>query len=128
MKSLKYLFTIALIALLLAGCKYDFILPEEVPIIDPEDPNAEQISFSSAIVPIFESKCVACHTTGKQLPDLSAANAFSSVNSTRYISSTAEESLIYTRPHPDNTDSHPKYSATEAVLVLGWIKQGAKNN
>ncbi|QGY46605.1 hypothetical protein GM418_23975 [Maribellus comscasis] len=129
MKSLKYLFTIALIALFFVGCKYDFIVPEEVPVIDPDDPDAEEISFSADIIPIFESKCVACHKTGGQLPDLSAANAFSSLNSTRYInSSTPEESLIYTRPNPDNTDSHPKYSATEAVYVLGWIQQGAKNN
>ncbi|MCG6189256.1 hypothetical protein [Maribellus maritimus] len=128
MKSLKYLFTIVLIALFFVGCKYDFIVPEEVPVIDPDDPDAEEISFSADIIPIFESKCVACHTTGKQLPDLSAANAFSSLNSTRYINSTPEESLIYTRPNPDNTDSHPKYSETEAVYVLGWIQQGAKNN
>lgn len=129
MKSLKYLFAIALIALCLAGCKYDFIVPEEVPVIDPDDPDAEQISFSADIIPIFESSCVSCHESGGQLPDLSAANAFSSLNSTRYInSSTPEESLIYTRPNPDNTDSHPKYTATQAALVLGWIQQGAKNN
>ena len=129
MKSLKYLFTIALIALCLAGCKYDFILPEEVPVIDPTDPDAEQISFSADIIPIFESKCTACHKAGGQLPDLSAANAFSSLNSARYInSSTPEESLIYTKPNPDNTGSHPKYTETQAVFVLGWIQQGAKNN
>jgi hypothetical protein len=129
MKIFKFLFAILTVALLLGGCKYDFIVPEEVPIIDPEDPNAEQISFSTAIVPIFSAKCTSCHTTGKQLPDLSANKAFSSLNSTRYINSgTPAESKIYTRPHPDNTDTHPKYSAVEAALILGWIQQGAKNN
>jgi hypothetical protein len=129
MKSLKFLFTVVLIAFFFVGCKYDFIVPEEIPVIDPDDPNAEQISFSSDIVPIFESKCTACHTTGKQRPDLSAANAYSSLNSTRYLnSSDAELSFIYTKPNPDASGTHQKYSAGEAALVLGWIQQGAKNN
>lgn len=129
MKALKFLFTVVLIALFFVGCKYDFIVPEEIPVVDPDDPNAEQISFSSDIIPIFESKCVACHTTGKQRPDLSATNAYSSLNSTRYLnSSEAEQSLIYSKPNPDAGGTHQKYSAGEAALVLGWIKQGAKDN
>jgi hypothetical protein len=129
MRTLKFLITIVVIALLFGGCKYDFILPEEVPIVDPEDPNAEQISFSSAIVPIFTGKCISCHKTGGQIPDLTADNAFPSLNSTRYINSASpEESRIYSRANPANTDSHPKYSAAEAAKVLGWIQQGAKNN
>ena len=129
MKTLKFLFPIFVFALLLGSCTYDFIIPEEVLVIDPDDPNAVQISFSTDIVPIFTAKCVSCHKTGSQLPDLSAGNAFSSINSTRYIdSSSANSSLIYSRPNPSNTDSHPKYSEAEAALVLGWIQQGAKNN
>ena len=129
MKTFKLLFAVVVVALLFSQCAYDFIVPEEIIVIDPDDPDAEQISFSGAIVPIFTAKCVSCHKTGSQIPDLTAANAFSSLNSTRYISSSsAAESKIYTKPNPANTDSHPKYSAAEAALVLGWIQQGAKNN
>ena len=129
MKTLKIFFALVVAVLLFGQCTYDFIVPEEIVVIDPDDPNAEQISFSTQIIPIFSAKCTSCHTTGKQMPDLSAANAFSSINSSRYInSSSAANSKIYTRPNPANTDSHPKYSEAEAALVLAWIQQGAKNN
>lgn len=131
MKTLKLFFAIVVVALLFGQCTYDFIVPEEVIIIDPDDPNAPEIKFSSDILPIFTDKCVACHKTGGQIPDLSAGNAFSSLNSTRYINSASPaESKIYAHPNPDNSSEHSqkKYSATEAALVLGWIQQGAKNN
>ncbi|MFW6370148.1 MAG: c-type cytochrome [Bacteroidota bacterium] len=128
MKTLKLIFTIVAVALLFSQCQYDFIVPEE--IIDPDDPSAEEVSFSAEIIPIFANNCTACHNTGGQRPDLTAENAYSVLTgTTRYINEdTPEESLIYTRAHPSNTDSHPKYSEAEAALVLTWIKQGAQNN
>lgn len=129
MKALNFIFLIGILTICLGGCKYDFIVPEEIPVIDPGDPNAEQISFSSAIVPIFENNCVSCHKTGSQSPDLSAANAYSSISSTRYLNtSDAEESLIFTKARPEGTGTHPKYTAAQAANVLIWIQQGAKNN
>lgn len=129
MKAFIKVISVIVFAVLMGSCVYDFIIPEEIPVIDPDDPNAEQISFVTDIVPIFESKCVSCHKTGGQLPDLSTGKAYSSINSTRYINSASPaESKIYTRANPANSDSHPKYSASEAAIVLGWIQQGAKNN
>ena len=117
MKALRILFSLFVVALLFGGCTYNFIVPEEV--IDPGDPDAPEISFATEVQPIFNAKCVSCHKTGGQLPDLSS----------RYIdTNTPEASLIYTRPNPSNTGSHPKYSEAEAALVLTWITQGAKNN
>ena len=132
MKILKFLFAIVVLSLLFGGCKYNFILPEEVPVFDPDDPNAPEISFSSDILPIFTNNdnCTACHKTGDQIPDLTGGNAYSSLNSTRYINSAVpNESKIYTVPDPD-TEEHQqkKYTATEAVYILAWIQQGAKNN
>lgn len=129
MKILKLFFAIIAISLLFSGCLYNFIVPEDVPVIDPDDPNAPQISFATEIVPIFANSCTACHDGG-QNPDLRAENAFSSINSTRYLNkATPEESKIYAWVNPD-TDSHTqkKYTATEAAIILGWIQQGAKNN
>jgi hypothetical protein len=112
------------ITFLLGGCKYNWVIPEEVPVIDPDEP----ISFSQQILPIFSEKnCTACHD-GTPAPDLREANAYASVNSERFINrTTPEESSIYTAPHPDG--GHPvKYSAVQAALVLIWIQQGAENN
>ncbi len=124
----KILLLAVVAALAVAGCKYDWVIPEEVPVIDPDDPS-QVISFSGDILPIFTSgnNCTACHN-GNQAPDLRAANAFSSLNTTRYINKTTPgESRIYTLPHPDG-GHYKKYTATQAALVLAWIQQGAKNN
>ncbi len=112
-------------ALIFGGCTYNWIVEEDV--IDPSDPDAPEVSFSEEIVPIFASKCTACHYTGNQMPDLTADNAYTSLNTSRYINtSSPEESLIYTKPSP--TGSHVQYSEAEAALVLTWITQGAQNN
>ena len=115
-------------ALIFGGCAYNFIVEEQV--IDPNDPNAPAVSFSGEIVPIFTSKCVSCHNTGGQLPDLSADKAYASLNTNRYTStSSPESSLIYTHPSP-TTSEHDwaKYSDAEAAKVLTWVTQGVKNN
>ena len=124
----KLLLLVIVAAFMVAGCKYDWVIPEEVPVIDPDDPS-QVISFSGDILPIFTSgnNCTACHN-GNQAPDLRAANAFASLNTTRYINKTSPgESRIYTLPHPDG-GHYKKYTATQAALVLAWIQQGAKNN
>ena len=124
----KLLLLVILAAVMAAGCKYDWIIPEEVPVIDPNDPNQE-ISFSEEILPIFTSgnNCTACHN-GSQAPDLRETSAYSSLNSTRYINKTSpEESRIYAIPDPDG-GHYKKYTATQAAFVLAWIQQGAKNN
>ena len=125
----KILLLVAVAALAVAGCKYDWIIPEEV--IDPDDPNVEEVSFSGDILPVFTNgnNCTACHN-GSQMPDLRAENAYTTLNSTRYINKTTpEESRIYAIPHPDtNGHSQKKYTAAQANLILIWINQGAKNN
>ena len=69
MKSLKYLFAIVFLVLALAGCKYSLIVPEDIPIIDPNDPNAVQVSLAEDIQPIFDEKCTFCHS-GSRNPNL----------------------------------------------------------
>jgi len=129
MKTLKFVFAALIIAFLFTECKYDFIVPEEVPIIDPNDPDAEQISFGNQIMPIFTTNdCTSCHKTGGRAPDLTIGKAYAAINTIKYINTTTpEQSLIYTMPKPDG--SHPKkYTASQAALLLAWIQQGAKNN
>lgn len=115
---------VVMVSVLAGGCKYDWILPEDMPDIDPDVP----VSFSQQVLPIFsEQNCTACHD-GSPAPDLREANAYTSINNSQFINSSApEESAIYTVPHPSG--SHPvKYSAAQAALLLAWIEQGAQNN
>jgi hypothetical protein len=132
MKILRIILMVIVIASFLNGCNYNFIVPEDVPVIDPDDPDAPQISFANEIIPIFvnNNNCTSCHATGKQAPDLTSNNAYASLNSTRYINSTTPvESKIYKYPHPDtSTHMQKKYNSAQAALILGWIQQGAKNN
>lgn len=132
MKTLKLLFSFLMVVFLISGCTYNFLVPEEVPPTDPDNPDTPDISFSADIIPIFtnNNNCTSCHSTGGQRPDLTAENAYASLNSTRYINkSTPEESMIYDYPHPD-TDSHKqkKYTEAEAAKILIWINQGAEDN
>ena len=125
MRTLKTLLSLIVLAIIMSGCAYNWIVEEEV--VDPSDPDAPAVSFSAQIAPIFAAKCTSCHSTGNQNPDLTSENAYSSLNSSRYINtSSPESSLIYTKPSPSG--NHVKFSEAEAALVLTWITQGAQNN
>ena len=127
MKKSHIYFLLFLFGLLLNACTYDFIVKEELTPVDPTVP----VSFSTQIVPIFTNSCVSCHKTGGQAPDLTAANAYNSIQSMKLVNTaTPASSIIYTEPNPANTTVHSwkKYTAAEAQLVLTWIQQGAKNN
>ncbi len=109
------------------ACQYEFI---EVEVIPPPDPNVE-LSFATDILPIFTTdNCISCHATGKESPDLTAANAYQSLVSGGYVvSNNPEGSLIYTFPNPDATTHRWKiYTNHQAELIYTWINQGAQNN
>ena len=128
MKKIKIFFLLLVIACGTVGCIYDFIAPEEEEIIDP----TVDVSFTTQILPIFTSgeNCTACHRTGMTAPDLTASNAYNSINNTKYLNKTTPaESVIYKVPSPGSTThSHKTYTANQAALLLTWIQQGAKNN
>jgi len=124
MKKLNKYLLLFLFGLLLNACTYDFIVKEELPPIDVTVP----VSFSTQIVPILTNSCVSCHKTGGQSPDLSAANAYSSIKTMNLVNATTpESSIIYAFPG-SSSHSWKGYAASEAQLVLTWIQQGAKNN
>jgi hypothetical protein len=127
-KIFKILLLVVIAAFLSTSCKYDWIIPEEVPIIDPDDPT-QQISFAEQILPIFSgNNCTSCHN-GSQIPDLRDDRAYAAINTTRYINKADPlQSRIYTVPHPDLGNHYIKYSNAQAAIILAWIQQGAKNN
>ena len=126
-KSIRLLLA-SLLVVLTTGCIYDWVVPEEVPDV----PVGVEISFADQILPIFTTgnNCTSCHRSGGTPPDLTAANAYSQINTAKYINrSTPAESGIYKVPAPSSTTHrHKVYTAQQAALILAWIEQGAKNN
>jgi hypothetical protein len=125
MKKHTLFFTLILFSLFMNGCKYDFIMPVEVP------PITETVSFSTQVAPIFTtgSNCTSCHKTGGEAPDLTTANAYASIVPGLINTATPGQSLIYTFPAPATANhTWKKYTAGEAAIILAWITDGAKNN
>lgn len=128
MKKRNIFLILALFSLLFSGCKYDFILPEEVPVIDN---GGEPISFATQIVPIFSAsnKCTQCHKSGGiASPDLSNAATVYSLIVPAYVNKESPaSSTIYVNASSGN-HNNVKVSATQAQLILTWITEGANNN
>jgi hypothetical protein len=117
MKKNPIFLILILFALTIGSCKYDYILPEEVPVVN-------NVSFSTQVAPIFAEKCVSCHTN--QTPKLSADVAYSQLVPNYVNTANPESSKIYTVP--TSGTHYAKVSAAQAALILQWIKEGAKNN
>ncbi len=133
MKKYKIFFLTVVISILASGCVYDFIVPE--PAAPPPSGGGngqETVFFKTDIVPIFEAKCIACHKPNgsKPNPDLTAANAYASIATAKYVNpDSPEASLLYVHIYSDaNVHKQKKFSASEAQLVLTWIAEGAKDN
>ncbi len=127
MKKHNIFLILALVALLFSGCKYDFVLPEKVPVIDN---GGEPISFKTQIAPIFSSgdKCTSCHKSGGLgTPDFSNASTVYSLIVPKLVNTTTPaSSTLYV--NASSGAHYAKVSATQAALILQWIKEGAKNN
>jgi len=123
MKKRSLFLLLVLFTILITSCKYNFIVPEEV------TPPTEPVSYAAQVQPIFTAKCIECHKSGGQLPNLTEGNSFSQIVPAHVNLTTAEESDIYKYPSPSSSiHTWKKYSSNEANLVLTWIKEGAKNN
>lgn len=72
-----------------------------------------------------------CHSSGGQVPNLTAANAYTQLMSLGYVDTTnAEGSTLYLRMNSSTNPMPPsgKLSDDKINKVLAWIKQGAQNN
>ncbi len=106
----------------LASCTYEEIKPQKVAVPD-------SVKFSVNILPIFNTSCAksGCHIKGGTPPDLSPANAYTSLTFFGYVDTDVpESSVIYEKI----TTGTMKNNATDQdrALILQWIKQGAQDN
>ncbi len=77
------------VMLLVSGCyKNRTVIVSNTPEV------TKTVSFASDILPIFTKDCAVsgCHASGGKAPDLSAANAYSSLTSGGYIDTGSPES------------------------------------
>lgn len=116
------------VMLLVSGCyKNRTVIVSNTPEV------TKTVSFASDILPIFTKDCAVsgCHASGGKAPDLSAANAYSSLTSGGYIDTGSPESSgLYQWMAGKKSTPMPLsgINSSNNALVLAWIKQGAKNN
>ncbi len=123
-KTMRFLagFTI----LLFVGCYKDRTV-----IFDTGEEITREVKFSADIIPILNSSCniSSCHSAGAIAPDLSSANAFTSLTGYVNIGNPLSSELYLWMTGKKGTPMpvsgiNKEYNA----LILAWIKQGAQNN
>jgi hypothetical protein len=121
-------FLASLTILLLIGCYKD-----KTVIFDTGEEITRTVSFTSDIIPIFNSSCntSGCHSTGSKLPDLTIVNAYTSLTNGGFInSSDPQTSELYLWMTGKKATPMPVGGINKDfnALILAWIKQGAQNN
>lgn len=114
--------------LMLAGCYKDKTI-----VFDTGAEITRPVSFAGDIIPIFNKSCngSGCHSSGGIAPDLTAANAYISLQKGNYLNTQAPASnelflwMTGKKGMPMPTSGPIK---DDNALVLAWIKQGAQNN
>ena len=114
---MKYLF-ISFLALSIVSCEKD-----KVPaIVDSNCPTT--VSFNNEVLPIFQTNCVSCHSTGNTSPTLEDYTTISTNADAALASLHGTPSLM-----PRDQNGTP-FSLPDSVIqkVQCWINQGKKNN
>jgi hypothetical protein len=103
-------------------------------LVDDSPAITKTVSFSSDIVPLLTTNCAksGCHN-GTISPDLSAANAFTSLVDGNFVStSTPSNSLVYLWLTGKEAATMPLGASNNPSningYILAWITQGAENN
>jgi len=131
-KCLKVFLLAGTLIMLLTACEYEFIEPTPAP---PPPPADDTISFAQDIIPVFNQSCNAtCHKAGAIKPDLSAANAYTVLTTTKsttnvdyVIANQPLNSYFYNKCKPG--ESMATYTSAEQLeLIYRWIYAGAKND
>jgi len=115
-KLIVIILALPLLLVILFSCEKETLEPYEF---------AGDVSYSSDIIPIFESKCIGCHA-GNREPNLITGEAYESLRSGNYLTPADESALLFSGM---TADDHPvKPSEEEKQKILKWIKDGAPEN
>ena len=118
MKRLFYvLFAAVLTGILLFGSCEKVVYPI------PELPDT--VSYSLDIQPIWDNKCVNCHS-GSRDPDLRPDNSYASLINGGYVDTDNPEESVLMKKLYGSHDA--RATETEKQLILLWIEEGAINN
>jgi hypothetical protein len=113
--------------------------------VAPPPPEPELISFSEQIQPIFDARCVACHSPTGQASFLVLVNGQSHANlvgveatvypgSQRVVASDPEASVLYNKVANTGTfggimpPTGSSLTSTQITLIRTWISEGALDN
>jgi len=116
------------IVLMTAGCYKD-----KTVLIDTTEEITRPVSFATDIIPIFSKSCSlsGCHASGGKSPNLTEANAFTSLITGNYINTgDPKSSTLYLWVTGKKSTPMPVGGINNDynALILAWIKQGAQNN
>jgi len=113
----KYLLVFFIFVCFAACTKYSF---EIKPVVEIPD-----VSYSQDVQPVFDAKCVKCHS-GTTPPDLRQGNSYKSLVDGGYVILPAEDSKL-NKAVTDNL--HASFTTQEEKsIIYSWILQGAKDN
>ena len=102
----------------LASCEKYTYMPV---VINPVD----TVHFEAEIQPIFDAKCISCHTSIRN-PDLREGKSYESLTSGGYVNQPGVSSKLYTKM--TGAEHTPRSTDVDKQKVLIWINQGAHNN
>ncbi|MBU8891680.1 MAG: hypothetical protein KOO66_02825 [Bacteroidales bacterium] len=123
------LIILGLVFIFITSCEYKIVEPivRELPELpdDPDDP-ADPISFSAQIEPVFQDKCISCHSITN--PVLITGSAYDNLINGGYINTNdPESSELFVKVYLGHPGSNP-YTPLELAYLLKWIEEGAENN
>lgn len=113
---------------LLSGCYKD-----KTVIFETGDEVTRTVSFTGDILPIFNNSCntSGCHSAGGRSPDLSVANAFTSLTNGSFINTSdplSSELYLWMTGKKGTPMPVSGINKDYNALILAWLKQGANNN
>jgi hypothetical protein len=120
---------IIIFALLLLSCVV--IISCEYEKIKQDNSIPLNISFKNDVLPVFNQSCngTTCHGEGAHAPDLSVNDAYIALTTADYIDTlNPDKSELIIRMGKDMPPPSGGLSSAQLNKVLGWIKQGAKDN
>lgn len=124
----KLIFLLCLLCFVAVGAGLSGCYKDVITQADPDGP-PQDVSFKDDLIPIFTQRCATagCHATGGHAPDLTADNAYRSLNNGVFVNTLIpKESRLYIMINGEMSTYIP--SPVDKRKVYDWIRNGAPNN